>query len=412
VPLTVDILGAEKYGIWLTIYSIVNWFNSFDMGLGNGFRNKFTESLAVNDLELSIKYVQTLYASIGLISIVLVGVYFIVSPFLDWVNILNISSHFDEDLDNVIGSVFILFFVQLWLKNISTILLAFQKSAVASLVNLFISIFSLVTILALNYFKLANLFTISIAFMIVPVLVYLFATLFAFRTFMKEFKFDILYLPNSILFKELIGLGSKFLIINIATVVLFSSSNLVISRLFGPAFVTPYNIAYQLFFTLLSFFSILTAPFWSAFTDAFAKKEFEWMISSVKSLIKSWYFFALIVLLIWLLSPIIFRIWLGGEIVISKWLSLQFAIFTLLMSWSSIFSMYLAGIGKIKLSLYGAIVQCFFNIPLAIYFAKTLNLNSVGVILALNLVMLFGVILLTMQARRIMHGRAVGIWNE
>ena len=40
VPLTLGYLNAYEYGIWLTLNSILAWINSFDIGLGNGLRNK------------------------------------------------------------------------------------------------------------------------------------------------------------------------------------------------------------------------------------------------------------------------------------------------------------------------------------------------------------------------------------
>ena len=56
VPLTISMLDQEKYGIWMTIFSIVSWFNIMDFGLGNGFRNKFAHAVALNDNELAKNY--------------------------------------------------------------------------------------------------------------------------------------------------------------------------------------------------------------------------------------------------------------------------------------------------------------------------------------------------------------------
>ena len=62
VPLLLNYLTQEKYGIWLTLTSIIGWFSFFDIGLGNGMRNKLTESNAVGDQLLGVKYVSTTYA--------------------------------------------------------------------------------------------------------------------------------------------------------------------------------------------------------------------------------------------------------------------------------------------------------------------------------------------------------------
>src|SRR4029079_7746068 len=41
VPLTIDYLNPSRYGIWLTLSSIVGWFVFFNVGLTQGLRNRF-----------------------------------------------------------------------------------------------------------------------------------------------------------------------------------------------------------------------------------------------------------------------------------------------------------------------------------------------------------------------------------
>ena len=52
VPLLLNYLTQEKYGIWLTLTSILGWFSYFDIGLGNGLRNKLAESIALGNNRL------------------------------------------------------------------------------------------------------------------------------------------------------------------------------------------------------------------------------------------------------------------------------------------------------------------------------------------------------------------------
>ena len=44
VPLTINYVNPTRYGIWLTLSSIIAWVSFFDLGMGNGFRNKFAEA--------------------------------------------------------------------------------------------------------------------------------------------------------------------------------------------------------------------------------------------------------------------------------------------------------------------------------------------------------------------------------
>jgi len=67
VPLTINYINPSRYGIWLTLSSIVGWFSFFDIGFGNGLRNKLAEAKAKGEEELAKIYVSTTYAILSII---------------------------------------------------------------------------------------------------------------------------------------------------------------------------------------------------------------------------------------------------------------------------------------------------------------------------------------------------------
>jgi hypothetical protein len=52
----------ERNGLWLTLYSMVVWLGLFDIGFGNGMRNRLAEAKAAGDNELCRKYISSTYA--------------------------------------------------------------------------------------------------------------------------------------------------------------------------------------------------------------------------------------------------------------------------------------------------------------------------------------------------------------
>ena len=88
VPLTIDYLNPTKYGIWITLMSVITWFNFFDIGLGNGLRNKFAIAKAEGKDELVRTYISTTYAIITIISVALFVIFFIVNQFLSHQNLI------------------------------------------------------------------------------------------------------------------------------------------------------------------------------------------------------------------------------------------------------------------------------------------------------------------------------------
>ena len=85
VPLLLNALDTDNYGIWLTLTSIVSWVAMLDIGLGNGLRNKLAVSLANNDILLAKKYVSSAYGVLALYITLFVSVFLIfASFFLSW----------------------------------------------------------------------------------------------------------------------------------------------------------------------------------------------------------------------------------------------------------------------------------------------------------------------------------------
>lgn len=89
VPLLLDYLDNERYGIWLTLTSILGWFEFFNVGLGSGLRNKFAEAVAQDKHELARVYVSTTYAIVIAIFFAVILLFYVLNPFLQWDAILN-----------------------------------------------------------------------------------------------------------------------------------------------------------------------------------------------------------------------------------------------------------------------------------------------------------------------------------
>ena len=75
VPLTIHYLTPSKYGVYLTISSMIAWVSFFDIGLGHGLRNKLAEAIARNDLSKAKAYVSTTYISIAVFLVLILAIF-------------------------------------------------------------------------------------------------------------------------------------------------------------------------------------------------------------------------------------------------------------------------------------------------------------------------------------------------
>ena len=411
VPLTINYLNPTKYGIWITLSSIIGWFAFFDIGLGNGLRNKFAEALALGRYELAKTYVSTTYAILSIIIVVVLILFYAVNPYLNWASILNAGD--DPALQNELSLlaliVFSFFCLRFVFQILATILIADQQPAKASLLNLYSNALSLLFIIILIKTTSGSLVYIGIIFSSLPVIVFLIS---GFWFFNKKYKF---YRPSikSIDFskaKDLFSLGIKFFIIEIAGVLIFQTNNIIIAQVLSPAEVTPYYVAFRYFSVLMMLFAIVVSPFWSAFTEAWVKREISWIKKTMSMLFKFWGILFFLGLVMLLLSPVIYKVWIGEKVVIPFTLSAMVCFWTLLNVWNGIFSHLLNGLGKINIQLILGISSAIINVPLAIYFG--MKVGILGILFSNILVVTLPVFIYPIQYKKLIGGQAIGIWNR
>ncbi|EPR67544.1 hypothetical protein [Cyclobacterium qasimii] len=271
VPLTIDYINPTRYGIWLALSSIVGWFSFFNVGMTHGLRNKFAEARTRGDNEAARMYISTTYAVLTIVFSAVWLVFLFVNPFLDWVNILNASSEMRMELSILAIIVFTYFCLQFVLKIIHTLVTADQQPAKASLINFVGQIISLLVIVVLVKTTDGSLINLGLALCVAPVAVLIIANIYFFGTSYKDLKPSISHV-NFSQSKNLFSLGLVFFVIQIASLVQYQTSNIIIAQSFGPYQVTTYNVVYKYFNVLGMGFGIFLTPFWSASTDAFFKK--------------------------------------------------------------------------------------------------------------------------------------------
>ncbi len=409
VPLTLNYINPTQYGIWLTLSSIINWFSFFDIGLGNGLRNKFAQALAKGEFKLARIFVSTTYALLTIIVIVLSILFFCINKFLDWSKILNTSHSLAEVLSVLALLVFVFFCLRLVLQLITTIMVANQQPGKASFIIFIGSLVSLITIFILTKTTKGNLLYLGTALSLAPCIVLIICSFWLFKT-----KYRV-YAPTIRLIrfryaKDLLKIGGAFFIIQIGAIVLFQTDTILISQLFGPDDVTTFNITFKLYSVLLLGFAIIITPLWSAYTEAYEKNDMTWIKNIFIKTKKFWFFLIAGTLLLFFTSPIIFKLWIGNSINVPMLLSLTMGMYVIGNSWLMIHCSLLNGISKIRLQLYLYIITIFLNVPLAYFLGKTIGI--VGVILSNLLIYIIMGIAFSIQCRKILNCTAKGIWNK
>lgn len=350
IPMTISYINPVQYGIWLTISSIVGWMSFFDVGMGHGLRNYVSECLAHDRYEEAKMYISTTYAVLSIISVILFGVVILVNPFINWRSFLNIPSSIMVDIHFVVLLVFCSFCVQFVVQLINTILLAVHESAKSAFIIFIGQLSVLLAISTIKQFVEGSLINLVLILTGVPVLVLIISSIIFFKTRLKiiapSFKsIDFSYA------KKVLNIGGGFFIIQIGAMVLFQTDNIIITRVIGPQAVTQFNVFYKMFSVITMIFSIIVTPYWSAFTDAYAKEDFKWIKKSISKIRRIALCLSFVSILICFSSDILLKIWVGNTISVNMTLSISMTIYSIIFMLQTAHVFLLNGIGKIRIQL-------------------------------------------------------------
>lgn len=409
VPLLIGQLDTVNYGIWLTLTSIVSWCSFLDIGLGHGLRNNLAKAIAENNTELAKGFVATSYfilACVGLLAGIIVITVF---PVFNWANILNAPQSLNQELTVLSIVTLVCFLATFVLRLINSILFAIQKPALSSLVEVssqFVA-FLMVAIMAHSGCRWSLLQYGSVV-SIIPVIVVFIYTLILFSTKLKNLSFKVTDIDLK-LSNKLFNLGFKFLVIQITAILLFQTNNFILAHIVGPEAVTEYNISYKYIGIISMLFSIINAPLWSATTDAYFRKDFKWIESSLAKMKKV--FFCFVVLGIWavIVSGIVYKIWLSNKVEIDYFLQILILCYYILSMWCGIHCSVINGTGKVKLQFYFTSIEALCHIPLAIFLGNLLG--TYGVIMSMIAMTAINAIWEPIQVKKILNNETKGIWN-
>ena len=411
VPLLLHSMNAVNYGIWLTLTSLIAWISMFDIGLGNGLRNKLSIALANGNKQLGRTYVSTAYICISALVLILIILFVAIQQFMSWQDVLNATAVDKEQLDLLVFIVFAAFGLQFVLNLINSILLAMQMPAFSSFILMAGQLFSFIVVFILvKIFHVNSLLILGGTISLIPPAVMLVSSIILFKSKYKDISPSFKYF-NIYKIKDILSLGIKFFIIQIITIVLYQTNNLIITHTVGNSAVVEYNVAYKYMHVLVMVFTIIVTPLWSATTEAYTKKDFAWIKGINRQMRKIVVIMACIGLVMLIVSKQVYEIWLGNnELNINFSTSMLLYIYSIFMIMYGNYGYILNGIGKLQIQIYATLILAMAYIPAAIFAGRFWGLN--GILLMFALSPMVNYIWSKIQFIKLINGSATGIWNR
>jgi len=211
-PISLSYLDPIKFGIFLTMASMIDWFIELDVGIGNGLRNRLGEAIADGNEEKARGYVSTAYFAVGGIFSSAAIVFVVVSFFAPWSDWLKA----DPDLNGEIAILAMLMFGAMAIRFVSSLVYevfyALQRTAIVYLFNTVGKVVFLLIIISLYYFTDESLLLFGVARTFTFALIPLAVGIYFFRQELKRFRPSYKMVKKEY-FKSLFNLGFQFFII-------------------------------------------------------------------------------------------------------------------------------------------------------------------------------------------------------
>ncbi len=376
VPLTVRYLGADRYGVWITLTSVLSWLTVFDFGIGSTAINKVADALAHKDFAAAKFRVNTAYIVLTAIALVLGLGVVIAWPFISWPAVLGAKTFSNRaEINLAAACAFIVFLASFPFTVTPRIMGACQKVTLANYWSSAGSLLSLLLLVVATQLHM-GLPGLVLAFSGSLLLVGTMSTVWLYRHF--EWLVPALRSIPRDNVSELLSTGLPFFAVQISGILLFQTDNLIIAQILGSGEVTPYSVTWRLFSysTLLQVVAIPTL--WPAYADAFARGNFSWIRKTYRYNLKlAIGSTAVCVAILVVIAKWFIALWAGPAAVPSFGLIIAMAVWSLLSAVSWCESCLLGSVGRVKGQAIYSGIGAVANILVSVWLGRVLGLIGI-----------------------------------
>lgn len=310
VPLTLSYLGVERYGMWMTISSVVMMLVFADLGLGNGLINELALLYGKEEYKKEKKLVSSVFLLLLGLSIILLLFYVSIYNFVPWNRLLNVKDHLAIQESGPAFTVFWLCFIFNIPSSIAQkIQIANQEGFITNFWQIAGNILSLIALYITVKLK-GGLPLLIFSVSGIPMIVMLFNCIYQFyyrRPWLKpsfeEFEWEI--------GKKIMKTGFAFVLLTLTFIIGSSTDNFIVAQYLSPSDVSIFSVLQKLF-SITFIVQLISVPFWPAFNEALSKSDFLWAQKAFKSVQKT-----SIIMTILICIPLL----LFGKHIISNWAS-------------------------------------------------------------------------------------------
>ncbi len=399
---TLHYLGAERYGMWITITSVVLLLIFSDLGMGNGLIKAVADSMGRNDVREAREAITSAFVMLIGIALLLALLAIAIYPFVDTSRLFNVHSALAVRESGPAILAFLLYYVfSLPLGVVFAVENALQRGYVFTLWN------SAGTIASLGALVIAMQMQAGL-----PILVLcFFGPLLLTTAFNGGVLFGIVHpelRPTFSAFSahttsRLFRVGFQFFLIQISIAVGMQTDNIVIAQILGASAVAAYAVPARMFNMILGVLALVSGSMWPAYADAFSRSDTAWIRKSfLRVAVLGGVVTALATIFLVFFGHRILMLWVGPQIQASRPLLTVFGLQCILYAYLQPISFLLNGLGKLRIQVICSLTMAVVNLGLSIMFVKLYGI--IGVVMGTSVALLtVEVVPLTFAMRHVLR---------
>ena len=377
LPLTIGYLGSERYGVWALIGSLLAWVRLADFGIGNGLTNMIATAIGQDRAHLVRAHISTALAMLSTISLALGVVIAAAWPWIDWNELLGVSSKLAQaEVGPAVAAAVVIFLLSFPLSVIGPTYNALQEGKLANYWGAAGNVASLLALVVVTHTE-GGLVWLVITVSGTGLAMNACSGLWLFMRRRPAIAPRLRSVQRACV-GGLLHVGGQFFLIQIMALVVFETDNLVIAHYLGAGQIPPYSITYSLFGFTSLIQTLLFRYVWVAYTEAIARRDISWVqrtfaLNVAFSLAST---LVAVIPLIFIARPFI-SLWAGAGVVPPFDLVLWMAAWSMINALCSPVACLLAAACHMKAQVIYSAASALANIVLSIYLVQVWGISGV-----------------------------------
>lgn len=373
VPLTINYLGDERFGMWATITAFVAMISFADLGMGNGLLNAISEAHGKDDQTLAAEYVSSgFFFLLGIAC--LFGISFLlVYPLISWNELFNVTSELAiKEAPPAIAAFVACFLISLPFGIVDRVQLGYQEGFRNSIWVGTGHLLGLGGLFLVIYFD-GGLAWLVLALLGGSLLANLLNGL-NLVLYKRTWLMPKVSRVRREAIKKLLKIGLLFFVLQIAVAVGYQSDNIVIAQILGADQVAQYAIPAKMFAFISIIGGFALAPLWPAYGEAMTRKDYAWIRQTFRrSTIIALMVYALPVIFLIILGKFLLGLWVGDAVKPNYLLLISLGAWTMLTAIGGSFSSFMNGMNIVRFQIVTATMMVILNIMLSIFLVQKIG---------------------------------------